>query len=741
MSIICQESAIINSLNRNGKKISREQLHSIFDTCFEESLDEILKRNVTVAESIKTLCTSIINIYKLYCSDLPNSEDIAEISINDDPEAKLQQILGHLETSNYEDMTYMLSLPDALDWRITSGVGWKFVNGSSVVLMKEGLVDYLVEHSSNVNPEDHVISNAFTEKPVSEKVVGTVTKWFASAKCAIISRPFPNNLSPSKLALLLVQAVKNELLHTPQLLAKIVNVSLPLQMVRNIATEVQLQNRLLSTEVINRCVSQVNEGIIAPMDADLRAFGLALTKSMRSRLHLLMLQYLVAYNLRYYSKLLQEPPVNELRDSWKATFLEQTLRGPTRDIASLDTLITKLEDSLHPYCLENVRSIFTATLDNYKNTATRNQLQLQFERHLDSKPKEELLRYIINPATTMQQHFDLGWQREEEKMLEQAQRVYTSEGNSLQPLERWTTEVYKQIESAKFSLANDLFRAPSGVGAVPALLNKEKAVALFYWDLLRGRRSMRYVVDGMELEVVNWDVASASDGAKAIKNLELLIKLVVSVGTISDLLIFAQRVSERLSNVGDTLRRHLCTTIQLDPVSSLAVAREKATGCTQLCPCCKRCCDEEHWQMMNIVGTGPNRHKCKLGHQYRGMAGFAFEKTKFASLKICGDLRDDDRVWLTDRYVSWREFKSKFPSWDFHFPVHIEKGLESSRKRMAYIWAQIGQELCDEYLNPSFFSSIYLYIPRFILLRKLHIVFNTQQQINPMPSALSISFS
>eukprot|EP00026_Physarum_polycephalum_P000181 Phypoly_transcript_00181.p1 GENE.Phypoly_transcript_00181~~Phypoly_transcript_00181.p1 ORF type:complete len:2011 (+),score=311.30 Phypoly_transcript_00181:88-6120(+) len=687
----------IREILRSGRKLSREQVNAIFEACFAESIDEILKQNAQVEASIKTLCLSIINIYKLFCTDLPNSEDLSEISIDQDPEDKLQKILDQLDASNYEDMTFRLPALSTVDPRIISGTGWAFIKGASIAAMKDELVDYLNEAQENSDVPDHIITSTFADKPVSEKITGTVSKWWVVAKCAIATRPYPNNLSQSKLAQLLVRAIQKELRRSPQLIVRLVHITLPLSMVRSKAQEVQLQGRLPTTEVIHRCMTHVNEAIIAPLDAELRSFGLALTKSMRSRLHLLMLQYLVAYNLRYYSKLLETPVVADLKDSWKATFVEQTLRGPARDVDSLEALVAKFDDSLQPYCLESARSIFAAALTNFQKGSSRFQLQLQFERSLASKSKEELLRYVMNPASAMKQHFDTEWQREEAKVFEQVQQIYTTEGNNLQPLECWTHDVHKQIEAAKFSLANDIFRASGGVGAVPALLAKEKATVLFYWDLLRGRQNTLYTIDGTELAVVEWNVPSSGDAAKSVKNLELLIKLVVSVGTISDLLTFSQRVAERVSHVGNALRTYQCTTAQLDLSNRLALAREQAAGCNQLCPCCRRCCDEEHWRLMNAVGTGPNRHKCRLGHQYRGMAGFAFEKTKFASLKACGDMSDDDLVWLNDRYVLWREFKTKFPSWDFHYPVHIEKGLDNSRKRMSFIWKQVGPELCDEY--------------------------------------------
>lgn len=54
-----------NVSSRGGKKYTREQLNTIFDDCFHESYDEILKRKASVEASIKTLCLSIVNIYSM----------------------------------------------------------------------------------------------------------------------------------------------------------------------------------------------------------------------------------------------------------------------------------------------------------------------------------------------------------------------------------------------------------------------------------------------------------------------------------------------------------------------------------------------------------------------------------------------------------------------------------------------------------------------------------------------------
>lgn len=651
--------------------------------------------------AIKTLCISIINIYKLYCSDLPNSEEIAqEIDISQDPEARLEQQVAIMSDSSFKDILYHLpNFPDTPDFRIISEAGWVFVNQATLTMMKEGLVDHYSEQTSVKELSSQTIKDLFVEKPFTDRIVSSMMKLLINSKCVMLSPNSRNELSPNKLAQKLVKGLSMALDSSPQLIAKLVNVRCPFDMVRSKAQEVQLQDRLTSTEMIHRCVGFVNDDIIFPCDSDLSAFGCAMSKATRARLHMLMLQYLIAFNMRYHSKRIDQHTSQQLRDSWKATFMEQTLRGPTRDASHVESIVNRFDEGLQHYCLENARNVFSNVLDELQHSNTRFNLQLEFERNMESKSKEELLSYVRDTVGVIGGIFEAKWKLEEVGVLEQARLVYLAEGDSLLALEKWVSEVHTQIESARFSTANDIFLAPSGLGAVQALLKKEKAVVLLYCDLLRGRRvNSRYTVDGMELDVVEWIVASSSgNGRQDLGRIDFLVREISSIGTISDLYTFSSKLVAQLSSISNQLRRHQCLTATLDPYNRLQLARERAAGCSQECPCCKRVCDEEHWRLSDPVGTGTNRHKCRLGHQYRGMAGFAYEKTKFACLKSCGDMQDDEKVWFQDRYLLWREFKEKFSSWDFGFPLD-SKGAT----KVPYLWNVVGEELCIEYLN--FFS-------------------------------------
>jgi len=58
---------------------------------------------------------------------------------------------------------------------------------------------------------------------------------------------------------------------------------------------------------------------------------------------------------------------------------------------------------------------------------------------------------------------------------------------------------------------------------------------------------------------------------------------------------------------------------------------------------------------------------------------------------------DEEKVWFQDRYLLWSEFKARFPSWDFHYPIYYETGLDNVSTRIAHSWEAVGQELCEGY--------------------------------------------
>ncbi len=87
-----------------------------------------------------------------------------------------------------------------------------------------------------------------------------------------------------------------------------------------------------------------------------------------------------------------------------------------------------------------------------------------------------------------------------------------------------------------------------------------------------------------------------------------------------------------------------------------------------------------------------------MGHQYRAIAGYAIERSNFASLKICEDVKEDEKVFHQGQYYKWKDFKAKFPTWTFDSQKVVEADkMERIRGHLAVIWNTIGKDLCAEY--------------------------------------------
>ena len=683
----------------------------------------------------------MVSIYKLYCADLPNSEEVKQqLAPFQHPATTLKQIMADLQATKYANFVYSLpsAATDFTDYQTNS---WKFVDQSAIALLKTKIMDFLDNNRSATELDHGLVSEVLINRPLSDRV--TLSEWNA---VRLLVSDDPYEQTETKWAILLVRAFNTAFTRNFELIAKLVVVELPLDMINKKAAEMELQERPPSTDVIRRCVAVVDDDIIGRCDAELSAFGLAMTQSTRASLHMLMLQYLVASHFNYHKRKLDETLASfedqTVCKNWKANFIEQIIEGPNRDMTVLDIVVEKFKQKSLRHCLEGAKSVVANAILQLDKTSTRFAIQLQFERDLNMHPKEKILDYIGNTQQHLKDQFEADWQEKEVSMLEAAGMVYQREAHSVMRLAEWVAELHTHTAAARCPSVSDIFLAPSGFDAVQVLQKKEKALVLLFRDLLQDHaRTTGYNIDGLQLDIGEPNILCMPAPTKT-NALERLIALISElVVTISDLQGFAARLSAGLREAGDLLMEQQCSTKQLDSENLLQTAREKAAGCNQLCPCCRKCCDEEHWRLRTPLGQGANLHRCRLGHQIRGMAGISYDKTKFASLKICGHMRDNELIWFHDRFVYWRELKSKFPSWDFHSPLHLEYAtIEEAANRVTRLWNNVGREICAEYplasTTPLHVSTLLL---EFYSDKSIYLVSSLPLKINPIPRGRNIS--
>jgi uncharacterized protein YegL len=126
--------------------------------------------------------------------------------------------------------------------------------------------------------------------------------------------------------------------------------------------------------------------------------------------------------------------------------------------------------------------------------------------------------------------------------------------------------------------------------------------------------------------------------------------------------------------------------------------KDRAIGCYMTCPCCNHPCDADHFSFPNIsIGSEGNKHKCLLGHQFRGMNGYKMMKTYQPSLRLCEELKDTNILIYKGVRITWAEFKKRFKGWDFE-TIHLSREqLQGHRAKFEMIWRRVGKRLCDEF--------------------------------------------
>ncbi|CAF1551872.1 unnamed protein product, partial [Didymodactylos carnosus] len=126
--------------------------------------------------------------------------------------------------------------------------------------------------------------------------------------------------------------------------------------------------------------------------------------------------------------------------------------------------------------------------------------------------------------------------------------------------------------------------------------------------------------------------------------------------------------------------------------------KDKARGCVEKCPCCKRPCDADHSSIKANAGGEDNKHHCQTGHQLRAMAGFKFEISNEASLIQCEQMTDEKFIVVKGTRKKWTEFKKDYPDWDFNKSISQDKNeLQRLRSKFLHVWGKIGQRLCGKY--------------------------------------------
>ncbi|CAF0821507.1 unnamed protein product [Didymodactylos carnosus] len=175
------------------------------------------------------------------------------------------------------------------------------------------------------------------------------------------------------------------------------------------------------------------------------------------------------------------------------------------------------------------------------------------------------------------------------------------------------------------------------------------------------------------------------------------MKNIYLVCSIDNPLVFLNSVIAKRDDTRNTFSQLQSQFIDDLKTSSYITLLDKICGCFNRCPCCGRPCDADHTSVRAEVGSEYNKHVCRTGHQFRGMAGYKFEITDEASLLMCEDMKDSQLLIINGIKKTWSEFKTENHEWDFDTMILNNDALMTLRGKYSTIWEKVGQQLCEKY--------------------------------------------
>ena len=124
------------------------------------------------------------------------------------------------------------------------------------------------------------------------------------------------------------------------------------------------------------------------------------------------------------------------------------------------------------------------------------------------------------------------------------------------------------------------------------------------------------------------------------------------------------------------------------------VMKTKTLGCDQMCPLCRRQCDQAHdGDVLN-----DRIHRCEEGHQIQGFGGNRHKLNNRAITYGCHELNEQDKVLWQGNDINWNKFQTiiyKDRRWDLDDKNQGAKQL--IKEKNMKMWNLIGPFICDYY--------------------------------------------
>jgi hypothetical protein len=620
---------------------------------------------------------SQIDLYLLY-EPLP-PDVVAEIYefIGKPPEAHMKHVLTQLEAREFvyrpaattssdpmlthKDHKWRFFRPELMASLITAAKSLAF---SGIAELPDDFVDSVIQ---SLNPADKLVEHerftfGATVLPLQDK------QW----------------------ARLLAQRMIKDLF-TPKI-AKLIDITVPFKEASKLAQSIAS----FTPEETQRVVGCLKT-VIDECNDELGKFGARLTKPTILAFHAVMAQLLISSNLEIHTSKLTKLVADfaDMREDYEADFMAQTALEQ-----SVQLLAREFEDQISAECYAAAKKFYTEALCAFALENTRDKLQRILEVSDDIA---EQVKYVQEPVATFRALLEQNWEVHKNATMNDMHTLYEEGALSLLKLADWVCAVgssLKQHSSSKF------FETPTSTSAAQS--NEQIATAHLLKDILQGLApATDYIIESIAFKLLPhphtiMPARNPPNLKLALADLDPLKLLICHLKRVSNYAKFTEQLENAIRGIAERLWKSVPMISELDPgFRLLAQYKRNALGCIETCPCCNRCCDEKHSNIVGVnIGEADNAHKCIGGHQYRGMMGYSLLHSKYASLRTCNDIKDTDKLAISGQISTWSEFKSSHPNWDFGIQLHeTTEQKQSNHARMVALWQRVGEAICKEYLN------------------------------------------
>jgi len=443
--------------------------------------------------------------------------------------------------------------------------------------------------------------------------------------------------------------------------------------------------------------------IIDNISTELSHIGLRLTLPGEGRLH----EYAFTQILKFASvKILEEQQKNikvwvQEKERLKEFFISQVMvkKSEESDKALAQNIAKAIEDEIIHALKMKAQGEYNIILERNKDLFTRDTLQTIADGYLINSEQPDLVfEYIINPATIFNQEFKKSWNSFLDNSSKDILRAYKTAHYSVDSCIDFFKDIGEQLKKFYHQKSErEIFQIDlTDWGEFPEDFSKRaqqaqsEAPLIYLGRFLQKQNFQSFKINGFSFEVdlsLSWNVDLHQDEIQQ-KIIQSLTKESYQTWNLTYFLHhfikLLEGISERIANITFP---EIQISLQKNEMRLLAI------GCTKTCPVCGRICDATHG---SEPGCEFDRHECKKGHQYDGMNGCFYSKTKEAVLKTCNDQKDGNPWIWNGVETTWSQLKESelLKEWAYD-NIPSEQAVLNGKFYRA--WMIAGEKICEFY--------------------------------------------